>query len=432
MIAHVALSPIRVLILSAWCARITSALVGIFSLRILNAELDHNQYAIYIVIIGISGWFTIFGDPGFGFYIQNKISEKIAKDEKYGADILSAYILLGSVAILITMFTYLYKSPISYFLFHRIEAGTDHNLEIIFWFSALVLAVSVAVSASNKFLYAVGRGYIGNIIAALASMVGLLILMYGLKNSENKIIYSIFATCGPPMAFSLALAALQIKKSWENHYLINIKMLINVLVSSKGFFIFSLLGALVVQTDYMIMSQKVDSIDIVQYYNLAKIFGIMVFINQAILYAIWPNFTQKYIKKEHDYIYNNIVKIAVLTSLITIIGTTFIIYFSGYLGLLLSSDPLIEYQKIVILSFGIVAILRCIVDPYSIFLQSINDTKPLIIFLAIQAPICFTLQWVLSTYLSIVGILLGLACSIIFTVLWMLPNEVKNKLSLST
>jgi O-antigen/teichoic acid export membrane protein len=394
----------------------------------LNADLAHDQYAIYILIIGISGWFTIFGDPGIGFCTQNKISEKIANKKNYDVDILSAYILLASTSILIALITYYIKNPIALFLFGNINLDQKYNLGNIFWFSSLILTVSVASSAANKFLYSTGKGYIGNSLGAIGSFGGLLILIFGIQNSGNKIMYAVIATCAPTMIISVFLAGYQIKVSLLSYQIINRVIFIDIIKVAKGFFIFSLLGALVVQIDYLVMSQKIKPIDIVQYYNIAKLFGLIAFINQAILYAMWPDFTKKYFEKEYQYIRKALKNIAIRTSLLTLAGTILIASLSDYIGAFLLSSSSVDYRKSVILSFGLVGILRCFADPYAIFLQSINDTRPLIIFVGIQVPICIALQWELSTYFSIEGILLGLVCSFLLTVSWMLPKEVGRKL----
>ncbi len=405
-------------------------MAGIFSLRILNAELTHNQYAAYILIIGISGWFTIFGDPGIGFCTQNKISEKISKNKSYDVDILSGYILLGGISVLIIFLAYCLKEPIAIFLFEKINLAEKHHLGDILWLSSLIFTMSVTFSAANKFLYSMGRGYVGNLLGALGSLIGLIILIFGLENVENKILYSVAATCAPIMIISGLMAAYQIKSTWKSYKLLNGIIFIDIINISKGFFIFSFLGALVVQIDYLVMSQKIKPIDIVQYYNLAKLFGIITFMNQAILYAIWPDFTRKYFLNEYISIASTIKKIAIYTSLLTLVASILIALFSNKIGTFLSSNSSIDYRITVILSFGLVAIIRCLVDPFAIFLQSINETKPLIIAVVIQAPICFALQWGLSTYFSIEGILLGLACSYLITVSWIFPKEVWKKLEL--
>ncbi len=51
---------------------------------------------------------------------------------------------------------------------------------------------------------------------------------------------------------------------------------------------FSSLSIIVLQTDYIVMSQKLSAADIIKYTVTMKIFGLMFFIYTAVLQALWP------------------------------------------------------------------------------------------------------------------------------------------------
>lgn len=422
------MSKIKLLVLSAWASRVITAIAGIFSIRILNNQLPVEEYAIYIVIMGISGWFAIIGDPGIGYQTQNKVSEKIAIGKNYSIDILSAYILLFSVAIFIFFLSYILRNPITFFLFEKLDYYDRGSLSQTFLVVAFIYSIGMAASVSSKFLYATGKGAFGNMLTAFGSLLGLLILHLGLKDSHNKILYSVIAVTIPGMTLSVFLAIHQIKKSWNSLNLITFNQLLSVVKNSRGFFFFSLVAASIIQVDYLIMSQKIKPIEIAQYYNLAKIFSFLAFINQSILYALWPDFTQKFIRNEFKDIKNSIKKVILLTSVFTLITTIILILTSKYFGIIFKSGDEIIYRNTVIFGFGFIALLRCISDPCAIFLQSINNLRPIIICAAVQAPISFLLQWIFSTYFSIEGIILGFSCAFLMTAFWVQPFLVMKKL----
>ena len=417
----------KFVVLSAWISRIISALSGLFALRILNAQLPSTEFAVYIVLIGVSGWFGIFGDPGIGYSTQNQISRKFIKKEKYEKEVLTAYILLFSFAIAICLLIYPIKNIAAQFLFDK-TIKYNNNLGSIFWFSSVIISFGVAFSVSNKFLYAIGKGYIGNIIGALGSVCSLLILQIGIEKFSSKIMYAILAVNMPSLLLSAFLAIRQIILSWSSRRLINLKFIELTMGRAYGFFIFNVIAAGVVQIDYLIMSQKIEPIEIVQYYNLAKIFAIIAVLNQAILYALWPKFTMHFSDGKFKLIESLMLKVSLYTAIFTAVVTFILAESSTLLHLLYSSSEVI-YRKSVIYAFGFALILRCLVDPYAIFLQSIDDTKPLIKFVAIQAPICIILQWFLSSFWSIEGILCALAFSSLATVSWLIPLEAKRKLN---
>lgn len=415
------MSRIKLLVLSAWASRIITSIAGIISIRILNAHLQVEEYAIYIVIISISGWFTIIGDPGIGYLTQNKISEKIAIKKNYCVDILGAYILLFSIAIFIFTFCYILKNKISFFLFGNINYNNHDELIKVFVIIAFIYSMSVAASVSNKFLYAMGSGVFSNAMTAMGSLLGLAALSLGIENWSQKIMYSIMATSTPIMMLSFILAIFQIKKSWSSINLVKLNILLNILKESRGFFFFSLIATFIIQVDYLIMTQQVKPVEIAQYYNIAKIFSFLAFINQAILYALWPNFTEKFYKKELDAI-KKLIKNAILTTVaFAVISIIILIGLSSYLHVIFNSGNQITYRDTVILGFGFIALLRCVSDPCAIFLQSINNLRPLIICASIQAPISFLFQWIFSSYFSIEGIILGFCCAFVITAFWVYP-----------
>ena len=75
--------------------------------------------------------------------------------------------------------------------------------------------------------------------------------------------------------------------------------------------------------------------------------------------------------------------------------------------------------------------MRCLTDPFAIFLQSIGRLRPLIVCVAIQALLGAALQWILTESLGIGGILLGLVAACILTSAWALPYSVNRILSKS-
>jgi len=191
--------------------------------------------------------------------------------------------------------------------------------------------------------------------------------------------------------------------------------------SSRLFLLFNGVAAAVLQVDYIIMSQKIDSLEIVQYYNIAKLFAFSAFFNQAILFAIWPRFTEQYVAGDTSQVSRSLAKLVLYSLALAAATTGFVMLASGPLGAMLSPSSPLKFRYTVIAGFGALALVRCLTDPYAIFLQSIGNIKPLIVFAAFQALVSAGLQWILSGYLGIEGILIALVLSFLLTVAWALP-----------
>jgi O-antigen/teichoic acid export membrane protein len=218
------------------------------------------------------------------------------------------------------------------------------------------------------------------------------------------------------------VAVRQLRKAWPAHRQINVGGAAALLRVARGFLLFNLIAAFVLQIDYIIMSQRAGPQDIVQYYNIARLFAFGAFFNQAILFAVWPRFSEQFAKGERADIRRALNRIVAYSSLLTAGMVGIVLLLSGTLSRLLSPGVAVEFRHTVILGFGALALIRCITDPYAIFLQSIGRLRPLIAFAALQALLGAALQWVLSGILGIEGILIALVLSFLLTVAWGLPR----------
>jgi O-antigen/teichoic acid export membrane protein len=296
----------------------------------------------------------------------------------------------------------------------------ETHASTLFW-SGFVFTAAATAGASSKILYAAHKGYIANIANGIAAITGFLLLIGGLAHVEKKVLFSICALYGPSMIFSVALAAQQINSAWRTRSRPKFGDAIALLRAARWFLLFNTVAAAVLQIDYIIMSQKISELEIVQYYNVAKLFTFSAFFNQAIMMAIWPRFIEQYASGQFEKIQKSIQNLILSGVGLTFLTTVFVVLAAGFLSKLLAPGTSIEFRVTVIIGFGALALVRCLTDPYAIFMQSIGNMKPLIFFAAAQAPIGAILQWILSDYLGIEGILIALVTSFLLTVAWGLP-----------
>jgi O-antigen/teichoic acid export membrane protein len=410
----------RLVVISAWTTRIISALAMLYSLRVLSETLSPPEYAAFIILIGLIGWFALT-DFGIGYAVQNAISRRLANGEIVSPEIITAYFILLMTTVAVVLALFIFQGPLANLLLSKIsEDGAILNKNTFFVVTSL-LAVGGIATISTKILYAMHRGYVANIASALGSVVGVGVLMIGVDSAPDKILFAVLALYGPTVLISLAFCGHQISQTFKSRISINSSIAINLINSAKGFFAFYFVAASVLQVDYLIMSQKIEPHEIVQYYIIAKIFVFVSFINQAVLFAAWPQMTAIYATGERAELTRIIRKLVVASMLTTLTATIVVLSLRVPLGDFLAPGSAIEFRFTVILGFGAIALLRCITDPFAIFLQSIDQTKPLILFASAQAVIGGTLQWLLAEDLGIEGILLALALSFILTVAWGLP-----------
>ncbi|OZA16002.1 MAG: hypothetical protein B7Y05_01790, partial [Polynucleobacter sp. 24-46-87] len=82
---------------SAWLSRLCTASVQFLVIGILLPYLGKDDYAVFVLIVGLMGWFSLV-DMGLGNSIQNFIAESRGRKKNYSIYIL--YLGIISIGIL--------------------------------------------------------------------------------------------------------------------------------------------------------------------------------------------------------------------------------------------------------------------------------------------------------------------------------------------
>lgn len=421
------LTATQLVVLSAWASRVVTAFSGLYSLRLLSQSLTPPEYAIFAVIMGLASWLAVT-DLGIGYAAQNAVTKSLQANKSAAEEILISYLMLAVSTTAVLLILYVFRESIGSFLFGKLSVLTAEQAQDTFFRSALLLTIGSSAAISNKILYGMQKGYIANIFAAAASVFGVAILNLGISSADDKVTYAVTAVYGPIVVFNCFLAAYQVLRSKRTNPTIKSATFYDLARASRGFFAFNIFGVIALQLDYLIMSQKVTPIEIIQYYTLSKIFNLIAFINQAMLFAIWPTFTAKYSSGETFDIRTQLNKLVVVTSFITVVATAIVVMVKEYLEELLSPATSIALRTTVVLGFGAVVLIRCLTDPFAIFLQSIGHLQPLILCAVAQAVTGAAFQWYFAGFLSIEGILVGIFLSFALTSAWVLPAVARKKL----
>ncbi len=183
----------------------------------------------------------------------------------------------------------------------------------------------------------------------------------------------------------------------------------------------SSLSIIVLQTDYIVMSQKLSAADIIKYTVTMKIFGLMFFIYTAVLQALWPVCAELRVKmqwrKLHRIIFLNIIGGVFFIGL----GTLFIYVLKDYIYSIIANGIDYNISEVVFVLLAVYFSIRVWCDTFAMLLQSMNQLKILWLIVPCQALIGGVTQWYFAEHYGIVGILYGLILSFSLTVFWGLP-----------
>lgn len=408
-------------VFSAWASRLVAAFAMVYSLRILSTSLTAAEYATFIILVGLMGWFAL-ADLGLGYAAQNAVTNRISEKGNPANEIVCAYGMVTAVTLLVCLALAVLRSPIADVLFAKIPDGDPGGRADTFLRAALLFSLSAAAGISTKILYATHRGYVANAAAAAGSALGVLSLTAGMGQAEDKVSFAVYSLYGPNVVLCCLFSAFQLRHALRSGVRLSWSLAARLAGASRGFFAFYFMAAAVLQVDYLIMSQRVVPIEIIQYYSLAKVFSFVTFFNQAILFAAWPQMTAQFSAGGLEDIRKLLRKLVARSALVTAVATACILLAKDRLVDFIAPGTQIQLRPAVVLGFGLLAMMRCLTDPFAIFLQSVGRLNPLIIFAAAQAVIGGVLQWLLSETMGIEGILAALILSFACTVAWGLPR----------
>lgn len=409
---------------SAWGSRFISIFVQFYSIKILLSYLGTNGYALFSLIASFSAWFLLV-DIGMSTNLQNRISERKAQGKTYYDLIKRTGCFFTPVVILFIMLLWVYSPYISNILLSSFGFLSEKEKNNIFLTSSLLFIGNGVGFFAYKIWYAEHKGWISNILPAISSICGLLFLILlkpGQISAGSLVITCLLSFYGPAALFGIIsylitfINALNNKEKFLSHSIMK-----DVIRPSLGFFTFSLMAALVLQVDYIIMSHTLTGKDIVIYNVLSKLFGLINFLYAALLQSVWPLCAEaKY--KEEKTIYNQIkIKYIGFGAILVFFTASFIYLAKDIIILLLARDAGISFPIILIALFAIYHMIRIWTDTYAMFLLSTGDMRPLYISVPFQALLSGVLQWYGSIWLGLPGVILGLIMSYILTVSWILP-----------
>jgi O-antigen/teichoic acid export membrane protein len=417
---------------SAWASRIFTVLVQFASMRVLIDSLGLENYSVFALLSGLVGWFML-ADFGVGVSVQNYISESRAKNQSYDYLIVTS-IMLAVLLLFATVSALYFVSPYvgPLFLKHFTYLSDEEKTKLFFLTGVLSIGMGVG-SIIYKVWYAEQKGYLSNIVPALASIIsfiGLLLARQALL--EDRLLLSLVAFMAPTAILPLvALGARRLRRGII-HSRTNLPGMSGMIIK-RGiqFWFFSIMAAGVLQIDYIVMSQFLTPHDITAYNISTKMFGLAFFIYNAVLFALWPLFAESITKGEWNEVWRYIRKYLILGLVFMFICTLLLLWLMPFaVGMLAPKESIIIPFGFILL-LGIYQMIRVWTDTFSMILQSMNDMIPFWILVPIQALISGVLQWMLAPHFGIYGIVLGLIGSFILTVIWGLPLAVRRNYRLS-
>lgn len=418
------ISPHLFVAASAWISRIIISVVQLICIRFLISGLGTEKYALFAILTGLTGWYLLT-DMGVGYSLQNYISEFRSKNKSYNNYVAVAACLSLIVFSLVLIVLYFVSPYIAIRLLKQFSFFSNAEKIRAFLLVGILLTGTSIGGISYKIWYAKQKGYLSNIIPAIASLISLAgIIIISKCTLPNKLFLSLIFFTGPTAILACVSFVFQMFQIKKEHWKMNLAIFSKLMKRAFHFWTFAIMSAAVLQIDYIVMSQFVSPKDIVIYNIATKVYTFVFFIYSSVLMAFWPVCTEMIAKNNWSYVITESKKyIKIGIGIIIFFIICFIIFAPNIVRLF---SP--NYKVIIPISFiiilGIYQIIRIWSDTFSMILQSVSFMKPFWIWVPIQAILCILFEWFFARSYGIYGIVCGLIASYVLTVVWVLPKYV--------
>lgn len=411
---------------TAWFTRIIGVLCNFYLIRLVVGSFGEDTYTGWILLLNLCGWIGLF-DFGIGSALQYYVAQN--RSDPALAQRLAAGVVSVSVGIFLLSIPLLYFfGPLLIKVLDPLRDATElQKYSALLICSGLTLLTALGANA-QKLLYGNGQGFIANIlgcVSQVASLVGVALVCF--LRPENPLFWISIGYACPAVILWWAIFINQSKiAGWQNYR--NLFEVGGFCKKSMGFWGFSILSALVLRIDYLILSQVSNSAGIFEYNIISRIYGLALFIYAAVLAAIQPELTAARTKGELITFFSILTRHTLLGALLVVGVCAGLLLYPEYIFRIIAPGHSAEMSVSLILLTGIYHVIRIWTDTYAMVLLARGNLGYLWLWVPFQAVIGIALQTVLGRHYGADGVVAGLICSYFFTVAIFLPIHARSTL----
>jgi O-antigen/teichoic acid export membrane protein len=405
-----------------WGSRAVSMGVQLVSLPVLVRTLGPNEFAAYAVLTSLLAWYQL-ADLGFGNSAQNSIVAAQTRHQDSKTLIASACavglaVLVIGAALLVPL-----SFLLDYALLRKFQLPAAAHPVLTIWLSGVFFLGSMLGVLSQKILYAIRRGVLGNLITALPSVVFLVLLQTYAKNSEPQLRFlaCTISYTAPLGVIGIAVATTLAVRSGGLGQKGLFAACRTLWAKAKYFWLLAVLSAAVLNIDYIVMSQVLKPEQIAIYNVLYRFFWVAVTLYTGLLTATWPVFAEYGVKKEWGRMASYVRGYIAVGLAMVVLMTAALAVATPWLLPILAPGLHLDVGLMTFVLFGTYIGLRIWTDTYTVALQALGDVSNPLMWAPIQAVINAGAQIFFSRIFGLNGILLALVVSFCATVVWAFP-----------
>lgn len=414
---------------SGWVGRIAAAGAQFLSVRILTETLGVDGYGAFAVVAGLLAWFAL-ADLGFGAALQNHISEARVAGASSIAAVMSVHRFLCLTTAAICAAAVAAAPWAGPFLLGKIDVVSRSDAVLAFGTFGVLASITGAGSVALKICFGNHRGYIAHAITTAAALAGLAgLALDAALSTHHTLPRSVLLFFAPgavlPTMFLIGIAARYTRAepiAWRP----GVEIIARLWRAARWFVLFALLGAMVLNLDYVILARTVSPDDIATYSVFSRVYALVLVLFASVLSTYWPVIAESFVRGETEVVFS-ILRRAVMIGTGIVVAVTLLLWpLLGVVSRLLSPNDPLALPPFFLPLFSFYALVRVWTDACSIVVVSEGSVAAQCVIVAGQALCSVVLCTTGAHFFGVPGFVAGLTLSYLATAAWMLPLFIKK------
>lgn len=297
--------------------------ISFLSVPLLINYLNSTQYGVWLTIITVTSWFSIF-DLGLGNGLKNKLIEFLS-----GGDLISArkyvsttYVSMTLICSLLGVLVYFLNPLIPWNKVFNINGSSNKSISIATSIVLIFTLLNMVLRLINNLLHSYQQSYkvdVINLISQLGGFIALIIVKILLKPSLI-VVASAFSLSQILilLVINIYLFRTRFKTLFPSFINFDSKIIKRVTNMGGRFFFIQIAGLVMYMTDNFIIARLFGPNDVTIYNIALKYFGILSMGWAMIATPLWPMTTKAYYSNDMTWL-NSMIKKLLKLWLVTIL-----------------------------------------------------------------------------------------------------------------
>jgi O-antigen/teichoic acid export membrane protein len=353
-----------------------SVFLNFLIVPILILFLGKIEYGVWITIFSIVNWVFTF-DLGIGQGLRNKLTEALSINdlEKASQIISTSYIFISLFSLLILILGIFFIYFVNFQDLLNYKAKPNSFLQNFVFLSLFFTVINFVISLYKKLFLAVHKSFVIELVNVFFQTFYLLITLIWLHYNLEKSLISLVFIFGV-INFVASLIATFIFFKIQEKVSFSLKKISlkegRLLLGLGGkFFIINCSLLVILSTDNIIISNLLGPTFVTDYFSIQKIFQSLIIIFTIVLSPSWSLYSDAIIKKDYNWIRQNLKKMNFFFMGILIVGFILFYFIEEILNVWIGKD-VIKIPKGLAFCNMIYTFIFCFTNIYMFFINASN------------------------------------------------------------